>query len=213
MQGLNDIILLKFNLRLILYSRTKEPIMAKLKSILSKEISGRIGDLIFYQRYGTDCIRSMPSSYRDKKSEKQILHRNRFSAMVRLFHIYRHALRFEIKEKNSNLFTTFFKLNWKNVSVDLDTVNINHEKMILTNQLPIQLSGLEITKQDKQVSFKWKDDQLLDETFSVLCAVYCKEINQVFVSMVKRNASSAIVHLPTATGEIISYTYTFRKTV
>ena len=213
MQGLNDIILLKFNMRLILYSRTKEPIMAKLKSILSKEISGRIGDLIFYQRYGTDCIRSMPSSYRDKKSEKQILHRNRFSAMVRLFHIYRHALRFEIKEKNSNLFTTFFKLNWKNVSVDLDTVNIDYEKLIFTNQLPIQLSGLDITRKEKKVRFKWEDDQLLDETFSVLCAVYCKEINQVFVSMVRRNALSAIVHLPTATGEIISYTYTFRKAV
>ena len=187
--------------------------MAKLKSILSKEISGSIGDLIFYQRYGTDCIRSMPSSYRDKKSEKQILHRNRFSAMVRLFHIYRHSLRFEIKEKNSNLFTTFFKLNWKNVSVDLDTVNIDYEKMILTNQLPIQLSGLEITRQEKQVRFKWDDDQLLDETFFVLCAVYCKDIRQVSVSVVKRSASSAIVNLPISSGEIISYTYTFRKTL
>ncbi len=106
MQGLNDIILLKLNLRLILYSRTKEPIMAKLKSILSKEISGRIGDLIFYQRNGTNCIRSMPSSYKDKGSEKQLLHRKRFSATVRLFHIYRHALRFEIKEKNSNLWSS-----------------------------------------------------------------------------------------------------------
>lgn len=213
MQGLNDIILLKLNLRLILYSRIKEPIMAKLKSILSKEISGRIGGLIFYQRYGTDCIRSMPSSYRDKKSEKQILHRNRFSAMVRLFHIYRHSLRFEIKEKNSNLFTTFFKLNWKNVSVDLDAVNIDYEKIILTNHLPIQLSGLEITRQEKQVRFKWDDDQLLDETFFVLCAVYCKDIRQVSVSVVKRSASSAIVNLPTHLGEIISYTYTFRKTL
>lgn len=187
--------------------------MAKLKSILSKEISGRIGDLIFYQRYGTDCIRSMPSSYRDKKSEKQTRHRNRFSAMVRLFHIYRHALRFEIKEKNSNLFTTFFKLNWKNVSVDSDTVNINYKEIILTNQIPIQLPGLEITKLDKQVYFKWNEDHLLDESFFVLCAVYCKDISGVYVSVVNRSASSAIVNIPPNSGEIISYTYTFRKTL
>jgi hypothetical protein len=187
--------------------------MAKIKSSIHKEISGRIGDLIFYQRNGKSFIRSMPSTYRDKKSEKQILHRKKFSTLVNLFHKFRTALRFEIKEKNTNPFSIFCKLNWKNVSVDLDSVTINYEELVLSNQLPIQLSGLEINHSENQVSFDWNADYLLDESFFVLCAVYCKGIQQVCVNAVPRDSANAIVPLPDNVGEIISYTYTFRKTL
>lgn len=187
--------------------------MAKIKSSIHKEISGRIGDLIFYQRNGKSFIRSMPSTYRDKKSEKQILHRKKFSTLVNLFHKFRTALRFEIREKNTNPFSVFCKLNWKNVSVDLDSVTINYEELILTNQLPIQLSGLEIKHSGNQVLFEWNADYLLDESFFVLCAVFSKDKQQVSVNVVPRDSAKVIVYLPDNVAEFISYTYTFRKTL
>jgi len=89
--------------------------MALLYNQLQGKIKGRIGDLVYYQLKGKTCVRSLPASFKDRKSEKQLLHRKKFKAVGELFAIFRSALRFEKREDNLNLFGIFYKLNWKNV--------------------------------------------------------------------------------------------------
>ncbi len=44
-----------------------------------KNISGTLGNLVFYQRNGGTYIRMKPTKYRDKKTDKQVLLRGRFA--------------------------------------------------------------------------------------------------------------------------------------
>ena len=153
--------------------------------------------------------RSLPASFKDRKSEKQILHRKKFKAVGELFAIFRSALRFEKREDNLNLFGTFYKLNWNNVSVTLDSVSIDYQNLLLTNHLEIKLPELEISHVEKKVFFKWKADALLDNSFYVLCAVYCKGANNVYVNIVKRTSLFAEVNIPFSDREIFTYAYTY----
>ena len=185
--------------------------MALLFNQLQNKLKGKIGDLVYYQLNGNTCVRSLPASFKDRKSEKQLLHREKFKTVGKLFHIFRPALRFEKREDNLNLFGTFYKLNWGNVSVTLDSVSIQYENLVLTNQLEIKLPGLEVTRDEKKVFFKWEADALLDDSFYVLCIVYCKGLQSVYISNVKRNSLSAHVNIPFADREIFTYAYTYRR--
>ena len=66
--------------------------MALLYDQLQGKLKGRIGDLVYYQLNGKTCVRSLPASFKDRKSEKQILHRKKFKAVGELFTIFRSAL-------------------------------------------------------------------------------------------------------------------------
>ena len=187
--------------------------MAILTKSIFNQLKGRIGDLIFYESYGKTCIRTRPDSYRDRKSEKQILHRKRISSLAKLYHIFRPALRFDIQTKHASQSSYFYKLNWNNISVSLDSVEIDYSKLIFTNQFHANLINLEIKQIERKVHFQWTEDHVLDESFFVLCAVFCKDIQHVYVSVVKRNSLSAEVNLPINYRNILTYTYTFRRKI
>jgi hypothetical protein len=51
--------------------------MAKLTNELNKGLRGRLGNLVYYELNGSTCVRSLPKKYKDRKSDKQIVHRER----------------------------------------------------------------------------------------------------------------------------------------
>jgi hypothetical protein len=181
---------------------------AKVSNTMHK-LSGSVGDLVFYQLKNKSYIRSKPSSYKDRKSEKQLLQRKKISTMAKLYQVFRQVLRLDIKKEYMNQYNTFSLLNWSDVCADLD--NINYANLILCNQIPVKMQGLEVTQVSNKVSFNWDHDHILEDSYHALCAVYCKGIQQVYVSEVKRSFLSADIHLPAEAGEIITYTYTYRK--
>ena len=185
--------------------------MALLFNQLENKLKGKIGDLVYYQLNGSTCVRSRPASFKDPKTEKQLLHREKFKTVGKLFHIFRPALRYEKREDKLNIFGTFYKLNWGNVSVDMESTFIQYDNLILTNHPAIKLLGLDIKQASNKISFTWEADGLLDDSYYVLCAVYCKGSRLVYVSEVKRKSLSALVNIPFLDKEFFTYIYTYRR--
>ncbi|MBK9502904.1 MAG: hypothetical protein IPO06_26705 [Leptospiraceae bacterium] len=99
----------------------------------------------------------------------------------------------------------------ENILVTNDSVSVDYKQLILSNQLEINLLNLNVSRNANQVLFEWQADYLLDDSFHVLCAVYCSGISQVYVSDVPRNSLSASVYIPTDAGEIFTYAFTHRN--
>ncbi len=186
--------------------------MAKLTKNSNNNISGKLGNLVYYQLNGKPCVRSLPSNFKDSNSEKQLFNRNKFKAMGSLFQIFRPVLRYEPTKAALNKSAMFCSLNWKNVSVNSDEVNVNYEDLVLSNYGIKELVGLEIHIARTQVSFQWEVDNLQADIHYVLCIVYAKGLQQVYVADVKRKELSATVNVPEGAGEIITYTIAHRRT-
>jgi hypothetical protein len=188
--------------------------MAKLTKEVFNTLHGRLGNLVYYELNGKTCVRSLPTSYNDKKSDKQIINRERIKGIGSLFQIFRPALRYDIANKNSNKAAVFCSLNWKNVSYDIVTgkLSVKYEELVLSNANMKELLGLTISHTVNQVTFQWELDDLQDDSYHVLCAVYCKGLQQVFVSDVTRKSQTAEVYLPAEAGEILTYSIAHRRT-
>lgn len=186
-------------------------IMAKLKNEIIGSVRGRLGDLVFYESNGETCIRTLPANFKDRESEKQLLQREKLKTIGKLYTVFHPALRFEITKKHTSQSSLFSKENWKNILVTNDTVSVDYERLILSNQLDIKILNLKVNRNGNQVFFEWDADDLLGNSFYILCAVYCSGIKQVYVTDVPRNSLSAKIILPTNAGEIITYAYTHRK--
>ena len=188
--------------------------MAKLTKDLNNNLRGRLGNLVYYESNGSTCVRSLPTHFNDRKSDDQIINRERLKGISSIYQIFRPALRYDIAKKHSNKSAVFCSLNWKNVSYDLDSeaLIVNYDELVLSNASMKDLLGLTITNTDNQVRFQWELDNLQDDSYYVLCVVYAKGIQQVYVSDVKRKELSATVNLPLDAGEIITYTIAHRRT-
>ena len=103
-------------------------------------------------------------------------------------------------------------MNSSFVTATLDNVYIEYDKLVLSNTVFKELIGLQVISSPKKVTFQWEPDNLQDNSYYVLCVVYAKGIQQVYVSDVKRKELSATVNLPDGAGEIITYTIAHRRT-
>ena len=186
--------------------------MAKISKELHNHISGKLGNVVYYQRNGNTFVRSLPSNYKDKESEKQIINRKRFSQVGKLFQIFRPAIRYHLPPGAYNKSCLFYSLNSSFVTATLDNVSIEYDKLVLSNTVFKELIGLQVISSPKKVTFQWEPDNLQDNSYYVLCVVYAKGIQQVYVSDVKRKELSATINLPDGAGEIITYTIAHRRT-
>ena len=59
--------------------------MAKLTNELHNNLSGRLGNLVYYKSNGQSCVKSLPSTYKDKKSDKQIINRERIKGIRKVY--------------------------------------------------------------------------------------------------------------------------------
>ncbi len=185
--------------------------MAKLKINSNNTISGKLGNLVYYQLNGNTCVRSLPSHFKDRNSKKQISNRQKFKTIGTLFQIFRPALRYEPTKAALNPSAMFCSLNWKNISVDSGEVKVNYEDLVLSNYGIKELIGLKTHISPIQVSFEWEVDNLQADCHYVLCIVYPKGLQQVYVADVKRKDLSATVNVPDGAGENITYTIAYRK--
>jgi hypothetical protein len=72
----------------------REATMATISKDSNNNLRGKLGNLVYYESKGQSCVRSMPSKYTDKKSDKQIINRERIKGMGSLFQIFRPAIRY-----------------------------------------------------------------------------------------------------------------------
>lgn len=187
--------------------------MAKLKYHSNNIISGKLGNLVYYQLNGQPCVRSLPSNFKDRKSEKQKVNRLKLKTIGSLFQIFRSALRYEPTKESLNKSAMFCSLNWKNVSVEREEVKINFEELVLSNYGIKELIGLAVRVAPTNVNFQWEIDNLQADCHYVLCIVYAKNLKQVYISDVKRRDLTATLNIPSEVDEIVTYTIAHRRTV
>ena len=75
----------------------KESIMAKSNDLFSGGFSGRMGNVIGYMWRGKACVRSMPTHYRDARSEMQLQQRELFRQTIRFASRAQRVLRLGLK--------------------------------------------------------------------------------------------------------------------
>ena len=185
--------------------------MAQLFTQPNSTLSGKLGDLVYYRRNGKTFIRARPEKIKQSTSEKQIISQKRFSALGKLFQIFRHTLHYQLPKGINSNNSFFYSLNHSFINPSLDSVNIEYEKLILTNLGMKELYGLKISKNENKVSFDWEEDNLQDNAYYVHCVVYCKDIQQISMAMVKRNTLSATINLPVKGSEIVTYAIPYRR--
>lgn len=185
--------------------------MAQLFTQPNSTLSGKLGEVVYYRRNGKTFIRALPDKIKQSTSEKQIISQKRFSALGKLFQIFRHTLHYQLpKGINSN--NSFFNsLNHRFVNPSLDSLNVDYEKLILTNLGMKELYGLKISKNENSILFEWEEDNLQDNSYYVQCIVFCKDIEQVSSTNVRRNALSATINLPVTGSDIVTYTIPYRR--
>lgn len=168
--------------------------MAQLKAQPNNRISGKLGELVYYERNGKTFIRVLPSKTKKKITEKQSLNQKRFAALGKLYQIFRPALRYQLPKGVYSKNTFFYSLNSSFITTSLSSVSIDYERLVLSNLGIKELFGLEITSTERQASFQWKPDNFQDNSYYVLCAVYCKGLQQLHVTDTKRNTLSATIY-------------------
>lgn len=186
--------------------------MAELTNNLNN-LKGKLGNVIFYQRNGKTFVRSLPSRMTKKKTEKQILSQKRFAELGRLYRVFAPVLKYQLPKGVYSKNTFFYSLNSSFVTVSPTSITVDYEKLILSNLGFKTLFGLEINSTERQVTFQWKPDNLQDNSYYVLCVVYCKGLQQLHATNVKRKELSATITLPPNAGEIITYTIGYRLDV
>ncbi len=185
--------------------------MAQLKAQPNNRLSGKLGELVYYERNGKTFVRTLPSKNKGRITEKQSLNQKRFAELGRLYRTFRHALRYQLPKGVYSKNTFFYSLNSSFINTSLSGVSIDYEKLILSNLGIKELFGLEITSTERQITFQWKPDNFQDNSYYVLCAVYSKGLQQLHVTDTKRNALSATINLPIGAGDIVTYTITHRR--
>lgn len=185
--------------------------MAQLFTQPNSTLSGKLGDVVYYRRNGKTFIRARPEKIKQSTSEKQIISQKRFSTLGKLFQIFRHTLHYQLPKGINSNNSFFYSLNHSFINPSLDSVSIEYEKLILTNLGMKDLYGLKISKNENKVSFEWEEDNLQDNAYYVHCVVYCKDIQQISMAMVKRNTLSATINLPVKGDDIVTYTIPYRR--
>jgi len=72
--------------------------MAKFNNI-NEGSSGKIGSVVTYQMYGKSYMRSLPGSYRDAKSDKQLAQRQKMNLVLDFLRPFKDLIRLTFKEE------------------------------------------------------------------------------------------------------------------
>jgi hypothetical protein len=127
--------------------------MAKLPNI---QLSGRMGDLIFYVRNGKQCMRSMPRKVKNPKSKAQTRQRTQFasassfasSLLKELIHPYWNAI---AKKENRTGYNFFLSSNLPAFT----NSEILTKKLILVPENSLQEEKITAQKNETAILLKW----------------------------------------------------------
>ena len=101
-----------------------EILKLKFMAILDNKggVHGRVGDKVFQVQKGQQTMRSMPQSYHDKKSEEQLLQRDKMTAVQELYRRLKPAVKgcFELKKIGQRDYDRFKSLNLLNMNTISD---------------------------------------------------------------------------------------------
>lgn len=194
-----------FIVHLFINSLKKEDIMGTVKSGILSKVSGKVGKVVGSNWNGIEYLRSMPSQYKDAKTEEQIWYRARFSKLSGMLQIFAEIIQtgFKAEAVRKTAYNAAFSYNYQNaLSEEFPEVSVDLSKLLLSKG---KLNGAEnataVSNDPATLSVSWDDNsgrkwaQTTDKTMLV---VYHPEIEDAWVNLnvAERSAAAAEVVLP-----------------
>ncbi len=164
--------------------------MASLKGAFSGGFNGRVGNLVGYQWRGKWCVRSVPSQYRDAKTEYQLAQRALFKATVGFAAKARRVLRLGLHTASLNANMTennyFMRINKGCFAIADGQLAVDYESLLLSEGpvAPVAFGAPRLLD-DTTVSIDFEQNPLRRAVKSgdeVYLVAYCPELQTFDVS-------------------------------
>lgn len=179
--------------------------MGTVKSGILSKVSGKVGKVVGSNWKGIEYLRSMPSQYKDAKTEEQIWYRTRFSKMVKFMQVFTEVVQLGFKsgETKKSAFNVALAYNYHaamtgifpDLDIDLSKIMLSKGQLYTCNQSGV-LSNTVAT-----LSINWSSDTGIkwsQATDDVVVVVYHPEIEDSWIGLkaAKRSDTTVDVLLP-----------------
>ena len=178
--------------------------MARMKRNVGEQVSGKIGNVVFYQRYGKDYVRSAPMKKREFWTEEQLLYRQRLKKASGLWKVLKSDDFAKIWNKAARLmngYAWFMKSTLPALEMDGTMIDIRQLK-VSDGKLPVpqELKAERLSNDAHTVAVSWKNDshvtpeRLKDELMAISYAN--GKFSKVTPTGLKRSALISTFTLP-----------------
>lgn len=139
--------------------------MAKVKRYVGDHVSGKMGNVVFFQLNGQTYSRMAPHYSKESWNEEQRTHRQRFKNAVAFWRMAREAKISDIWNLGSekmNSYALFMKANMPAFALDGSVIDPKMLQLSIGKlYLPHGLKALSVGNGVKRVEVEWKNDTLL----------------------------------------------------
>jgi len=178
--------------------------MARMKRNVGEQVSGKIGNVVFYQRYGKDYVRSAPMKKREFWTEEQLLYRQRLKKASGLWRALKSDEFPKIWNKAAvamNGYAWFMKSTLPALEMDGTMIDIRQLK-VADGKLPVpqKLKAERLPNDANTVEVSWENDpnspaeRLKDEVMVITHAN--GKFSEVTSTRLKRSGRKGTIHLP-----------------
>ena len=187
--------------------------MARLKKNIGELVSGKVGNLVFYQLNGESYVRAAPVRKKNSWTPEQLMHRQRFGMVSNLWKQFKSAQLtpiWNMGAQKMNGYAQFMKANMPAFAMDGSLIDPKMLQLSLgTLHLPVQLKAERIAAEPSTIAVSWQNDlhlkgeRLTDELMAVSYAD--GKYSHVTASGIVRgamNGSFALPQHPTAATHI-----------
>ena len=175
--------------------------MGKLQNGFSGGFNGRIGNLVGYQWRGKWCVRSLPSQYRDAKTERQLEQRNLYKQTIDFTSRARQVLHLGLREQSLKAYITeynyFMRINKRCFALADGELQVDYESIVLADGpvAPVAFYTPQLVD-ETTISVDFEKNPLHRATKSedeVYLAAYCPELKSFALSRPSYRYKSNVV--------------------
>jgi len=176
--------------------------MARMKRNVGEQVSGKIGNVVFYQRYGKNYVRAAPKK-RESYTDEQLLYRQRMSKASALWRSLRSDVMARIWNKAAvgmNNYAWFMKANLPALEMDGSLIDARQIK-VTDGHLPVpqELRAERMPNEPNTIRVSWQNDphstaeRLTDELMAMHYAQ--GKFSQIVATGLKRSALQGTFNL------------------
>ena len=179
--------------------------MAKMKRNIGELVSGKVGNVVFYQLNGESYVRSAPVRKKDSWTPEQLMHRQRFGMVSNLWKQFKSAKLtpiWNLGAQKMNGYAYFMKANMPAFAMDGSLID-PQMLQLSTGQLhlPVQLKAERTATESSTIKVSWQNDlhlkgERLNDELMVVSFVN-GAYSQLTATGLIRSAKNGLFELPT----------------
>ena len=164
--------------------------MGRIKSGILSKVSGRVGKVVGSSWNGVEYIKSIPTQYKDAKTEEQIWYRSKFSSLMRFMQIFTEAVQvgFKADAVSQSAYNAAASYNYHHAMPgDFPEVSIDLSKVLLSKgQLFGATNAVASSNSAATLRVTWSDDSGMkwsQSTDDVMIVVYHPELEDSWINL------------------------------